>query len=312
MNFLKNFTTKAQGKITLVTHDGSFHTDDVFACALLSLMLEKKSDRYEVIRTRDMKIINEGDYVFDVGEIYNKDKNRFDHHQKGGAGKRLVGTTEIEYASFGLVWKKFGAEFCGSQKAADIIEKKLVAPVDAWDNGYELVQNKFPDVSPYFMQHMFFSLEPTWREKSLKIDKIFIKAVGMAKEILSREIIQAQDSIIAEEAVMKIYREAKDKKILVFDENYPSQYILSAFPEPLFIVYPRKTNGWWGAKAVRNDPKSFVNRKDFPKAWGGMREEDLQKLTRVEDAVFCHKGLYMAVAKTKDGAIALAQQALGE
>ena len=25
----------------LITHDGSFHSDDIFACATLSLMLEK-------------------------------------------------------------------------------------------------------------------------------------------------------------------------------------------------------------------------------------------------------------------------------
>ena len=75
-------------KKTLITHNGSFHTDDIFACATLSLMLEKKGEKFEIIRTRDEEIIKTGDYVFDVGGVYDEEGNRFDHHQKGGAGVR--------------------------------------------------------------------------------------------------------------------------------------------------------------------------------------------------------------------------------
>ena len=72
----------------LITHNGSFHADDIFACATLSLMLEKAGEKFEVIRTRDEEIIKTGDYVFDVGGIYDENLNRFDHHQTGGAGIR--------------------------------------------------------------------------------------------------------------------------------------------------------------------------------------------------------------------------------
>ena len=105
----------------LITHNGSFHADDIFACATLSLMLEKAGEKFEVIRTRDEEIIKTGDYVFDVGGIYDENLNRFDHHQIGGAGKRQGG---IEYSSFGLVWKKFGEEICGSKEVALTIDKK--------------------------------------------------------------------------------------------------------------------------------------------------------------------------------------------
>ena len=33
-------------KKILVTHNGSFHTDDVFACATLALMLEKENKSF--------------------------------------------------------------------------------------------------------------------------------------------------------------------------------------------------------------------------------------------------------------------------
>lgn len=297
----------------LITHNGSFHTDDVFAAATLAFYLEKKGEPYEIIRTRDEEIINNAkedeQYVFDVGEIYDETLNKFDHHQIGGAGKRDNG---IEYASFGLVWKKFGKELCTDQKVVDLIDKKLAASIDAWDNGVNLVENKYTEISPYFLQHIFFAMEPTWKEEDKNIDEMFLKSVEIAKGILSREIIQTQDAFLAEESVISIYKSSLDKRIIILDKNYPCQYTLNNFPEPLFVIYPRKTNNYWGAKAVRQDPKTFNNRKDFPKSWGGVRKEELQKLSGVEDAIFCHKGLFMAVAKSKEGAIALAQKALSE
>lgn len=289
--------------IKLITHNGSFHTDDIFAAAALSLVLEKENQEFEIIRTRDPQAIKDGDYIFDVGGIYNEITNRFDHHQPGGAGK---GKNGIEYSSFGLVWKKFGAELCGSQKAADIVNKKLISPIDAFDNGFDLVENK-NDISPYFIQHIFFAMEPTWREENLNKDEIFLKCVEIAKVILSREIIQANDTFLAEKLIEDIYRKTQDKRIIILDQNYPFEYILHNFPEPLFAIYPRKTDNSWGVKAVRKNPKTFKNRKDFPKSWGGLRDKELQKVTGVSDAMFCHRALFMAVAKSKEGAIKLAE-----
>ena len=103
----------------LITHNGSFHTDDIFAAAALSLMLEKKGDSFEIIRTHDPEAIEKGDYVFDVGGIYDEEKNRFDHHQKSFKEKR---ENDILYSSFGLVWKKYGLEISGSEKIAKIVE----------------------------------------------------------------------------------------------------------------------------------------------------------------------------------------------
>ncbi len=290
----------------LVTHDGSFHTDDVFACATLSLILEKQNIPFEIIRTRDAEIIKTGDIVFDVGSVYDALKNRFDHHQVGGAGKR---ENNIEYSSFGLIWKKFGIELCGNQKAVDFIDKKLVAPIDAWDNGFDLVTNN-NEIKPYYLQHIFFAMYPTWREENLNINELFLKSVEIAKNILIREIIQTQDMLLAEEMVINSYKNAEDKRIIVLDKNYPFEYILFNFPEPLFGIYPRKT-GDWGVKAIRADnPNTFKNRKNLPMSWGGLQNEDLQKISGVPDALFCHRALYLCAAKSKAGATKLAQIAL--
>src|SRR3989344_7176045 len=97
-------------KKKLITHNVSFHADDIFAAAALSIYLESKGEEVEIVRTRDEEIIKTGDYVFDVGGIYDESANRFDHHQAEGAGKRengLPAQAGIEYSSLGLGWKKF-------------------------------------------------------------------------------------------------------------------------------------------------------------------------------------------------------------
>jgi uncharacterized UPF0160 family protein len=88
-------------KMKIVTHAGSFHLDDLFAIATISLIYPD----IEIVRSRDKSEAASADFVVDVGDVNDTEKNRFDHHQEGGAGKREDGTP---YASFGLVWKKFG------------------------------------------------------------------------------------------------------------------------------------------------------------------------------------------------------------
>lgn len=293
-------------KKKLVTHNGSFHADDIFAAATLSLLLEKRGEDFEIIRTRDEEIIKTGDYVFDVGGIYDPEANRFDHHQKDFNEKRENG---ILYSSFGLVWKKFGKELSGSDKIKVLIDRHLAAPIDASDNGFDLIESKY-DTLPYFIQHFFHSMRPTWRETNVTNDQRFLECVKIAKMVLSREIIQAKDSMIAEEKVILSYKNSVDKRLIILDEDYPYQDILDDLLELLFVIYPRTNDNLWGIKAVRKNKLTFENRKNLPKSWAGLRDEELQKITGISDAIFCHRALFLAVTKTKEGAIKLAELAL--
>ena len=131
-------------KKKLITHNGSFHADDLFACATLILVMEIENMDYEIVRTRDMESIKNADYVFDVGGIYDADTNRYDHHQRGGAGARING---IPYSSFGLIWKHFGLKLCGGNMDAwQIIDEGIASPIDAGDNGIDIGELKFNDV----------------------------------------------------------------------------------------------------------------------------------------------------------------------
>ena len=123
----------------IVTHDSGFHSDDVFAVATVLLVLEKKGEEGIIVRSRDEDVISKADFVVDVGRIYNEENEKFDHHQIGGAGVR---ENSIPYASFGLVWKKYGEVLCGDSDVQKIMDKSLVQFIDALDNGINLFENK--------------------------------------------------------------------------------------------------------------------------------------------------------------------------
>ena len=120
-------------KKILVTHNGAFHADDLFATAILFILYNGKA---KIIRSRDLEIIKSADIVYDVGGEY--DGHRlFDHHQKGGAGARPNG---IPYSSFGLIWRAYGEKICGDKEVAEFIDEKIVQPIDAVDNGVDIAR----------------------------------------------------------------------------------------------------------------------------------------------------------------------------
>jgi uncharacterized UPF0160 family protein len=303
MNWLRN-------KKTVVVHPGGFHADDVFSVATLSLHLKVSPKRFNIIRTRDLEIIKRADYVFDVGFINNQE-TRFDHHQVGGAGTRDNG---IPFASFGSVWKSFGQEICQSKEVADYLDAKMVSVIDAEDCGVNITKSLFTNVVPFTVSDFIFHFNPTKKEGKENIDNVFLKAVLMARDILEREIKIAKELIeehhLSEELIKKIYNESSDKRILVLKEDILWKDIVNKFPEPLFVVVKNDSDDSFRVYGVRDDLTSFQYRKLFPESWGGKQKEDLVKICGVKDALFCHVGRFMCVAKTIEGAIALAQRVI--
>ncbi|MFA6355447.1 MAG: MYG1 family protein [Candidatus Paceibacterota bacterium] len=283
-----------------VTHNGAFHADDLFATATLSIL---NNSNIKIVRTRDNELINKGDYVYDVGGVYDPSVNRFDHHQMGGAGIRSNG---ISYSSFGLVWKKFGEKICGSLEIALKIDEKLVQAIDANDNGINLFEVK-KGVAPYLIQDMFFNFRPSWKEEQ-DHDSCFEKLVPFVVKILNREIIQTKDRLEAESIVKRAYENAEDKRVIIFDGSYPWSDTIDTYNEPLYVI--SKKGDTWRAEAVRKDKFKFETRKPFPIEWAGKRDEEIIKITGVSDAVFCHNGRFLVVAKTKEGIIELVKKAL--
>lgn len=296
-------------KKILVTHDGNFHTDDIFATAVISIF---EKGNIKIIRTRDKEIFKTADYLYDVGGEEKESENKFDHHQKGGAGFRKNG---VPYASFGLVWKKFGPKICnGDLAVVERIDKNIVCPIDAIDNGVDICKNIFEDIFPYDVNKIFLSENPTWKEDFNNLDLIFKKQVSKAIILLKRELKIAKDDIEGEKILENVCLLAENKNIIILDQNMPRylyQNFLSKYREPVYIILPSKNNNNWKIEAIRKNEKTMESRKTFPVGWRGeLNKEKLAEVSGVDDIVFCHNSGFLCETKTKDGAISLANKAI--
>src|SRR5690349_10931316 len=160
----------------VATHPGNFHADDVFAVAVLGLA----HGPLEVVRTRDEAALAAADFRVDIGWRSDPATGDFDHHQRGGAGERPNG---IRFASFGLVWRAYGARLCdGSQTVADRIDEVLVQGVDANDTGQTISQPTIDGAGPFTVSMAISACNPNWDEPSTGADKdaAFAQALDFA------------------------------------------------------------------------------------------------------------------------------------
>lgn len=292
-----------------VTHNGAFHADDLFATATLSIL---NNGNIKIIRTRDPKMFLRGDYVYDVGGENDPERNKFDHHQKGGGGVRENG---IPYAAFGLVWKKYGEQICGSKEVAHYIENKIVCSIDASDVGFDISKPTIKDVYKYSAESIFLSESPTWKEDNKYIDKIFEKQVKKIAPLLKREIKIAKDDIDGINKLINSYNNSIDKRIVVSDSDFPRyllQDTLSKLPEPVYLVYPSSKSPTWKVEAIKKSPETMESRKPFPDIWRGFLDGDpkAEEVISIKGVIFTHPTGFYAQVKTKEGAIALANKAL--
>lgn len=297
-------------KILIATHAGSFHTDDVFAAATLHLYLKKQKQPYTLVRTTDPDVLAKADIVFDIGRIYDEQTNRFDHHQKGGAGQRENG---IPYAAFGLVWKTYGPLLCESLELAQEIDRYFVQAVDASDNGVDLFEKKFSDVSLNTLESVVGSFNLSFDENEDLVDEHFSEIASFATRILERVIHQTKAQYVVNARVKELYQEQGQGELLVVDEMFgrvPIAIAAQNFSDVLYFVYPGKRDGNWNVYATRVSQDSFKSKKPFPESWQGLQGDELATATGVSDAVFCHNSGFLCVAKTKEGALLLAKKAL--
>lgn len=283
----------------IVTHNEKFHADEIFACASLLLIFPDS----KIIRSRDENDFRKADIRVDVGEKNNPETLDFDHHQRGGAGYRENG---FPYASFGLVWKEFGKKICKNEEISKKIDRKLVQTIDALDFGYDFFT--YSDIYPYTISDMISAFNPSWEEDD-NSNEIFFELLEIAKKIINREIIKASGVINAKDFVENAIKYSPSLEYLILDKNCPWKDVIKYDEVFLYVIFPSSDNKWM-AQAVPDRYKSFQNKKDFPESWAGLRTEDLQKVTGVEDALFCHPNRFICAAESKEGIIKMVELAL--
>lgn len=299
INITKDFETAK-----FVTHAGKFHADEVFG----TVLLEKIFDNVQLIRLAEVDAFNlEGKIVFDIGG------GKFDHHQIGGNGARESG---IKYAAFGLLWKEYGKELLNKMNAENVedcykmFDKNFVLFIDAGDNGQIPFENI--DIKLETLSDVIEGFNPNWDEDT-DSDIKFMEAIEIARKIFNNKIESVIAKCKAKEFVEHAIEESQNC-ILVLKQFMPYQeFVLeSANPKAqgiLYAVFKSNRNGY-NVRALPAKLGSFENRKKLPEKWCGLRNEELQKVTGVKTATFCHNAGFICVAETMEDAMKLAELAV--
>lgn len=288
---------------TAGTHDGAFHADDVMAGAAL----RRGNSEIKFVRTRNAQALAGCDIRFDVGGQFGPAD--YDHHQKEGAGVRENG---IPYAAAGLIWQAYGADLCGSEAVAAEVDRILMQQIDAVDNGVMLWNElAFDGVLPVTVTSLLGGFNPTWQEGE-NFNAAYEQAVTFAALVLERSIANARAKVEAPAFVRNAIMAATDPRLLVFSKYVGSwqEVVIPEAPKALFVVFP--SAGSWRLQTVPTAIGKTDQRKQLPEAWAGADSATLSTLTGVVDATFCHKGRFIAGAKSRDGALKLAELALVE
>jgi uncharacterized UPF0160 family protein len=300
----------------VVTHSGAFHADDAMAFAILVAA----HGEITLVRTRDAEIIAAADVAFDVGNVFDPAARRFDHHMID-APKRPDGTP---YSSAGLIWREFGIQAIRTfvrenitddeaEKIRDIVDQGIILEIDLIDNG-------IGKAGAGHVSDLIDSMNPTFIERASALkaglseaenqEAHFRNAAKIADRLLAAACGAALAEIKAVELVRIAAETADDPRILVLEAGVPSGSAIFSLglDQVLYVIRPGRDE--WTCSAVPPEPDSFAQRLPLPERWAGLRDVELAEASGIQDAVFCHKARFVCGARSKEGAIAMAQAAI--
>lgn len=281
---------------SLGTHDGSFHADEVTACALL--LLFDLIDADKIVRTRNIEVLKRCEYVCDVGGVYDPQLKLFDHHQQEYQGPlSSAGMILLYLFNVGIL----------SAKERLFFDNAIITGVDAHDNGKELHSK---GVCTY--SQVISNFNPVSYNVSPKAqDDAFFEAVAFALSHLRRMWERYRYTQSCRQVVAEAMQHGKD--YLMFDHPIPWLEIffeMDGVNHPaLFVVMPSGQH--WKLRGIPPSLEEKMKvRLPLPHHWAGLSEADLQGITKIPGAIFCHKGRFISVWETKEAALAALQQIL--
>lgn len=277
-------------------HDGSFHADEVTACALLALF--NLIDEDKIVRTRDPQKLQLCEYVCDVGGEYDPLKKHFDHHQADYHGS---------YSSAGMILAYLRDQKIINEKEYNFFNQSLIIGVDDHDNGRAPQINGYCFFSNVISNYTPISYETNEEEENATFHEAFNFVLGHLKRMLERFHYNQQCRGIVDESMKK------NKDCLMFDRAISWQdsfFELGGKGHPAkFVIMP--TRGHWKLRAIPPDPEHRMDvRLPLPKAWAGLSDEDLVTASKIPGAIFCHKGRFVSVWKTREDALRALEIAL--
>ncbi|MGG7581762.1 MYG1 family protein [Rhizobium sp. Nf11,1] len=296
----------------LVTHSGGFHADEL----LSSVILTRLFPQARLIRSRAPEWITPAPdrIIYDVGGAYDPAGGIFDHHQRG-APLREDGQP---YSSFGLIWKHYGREYLVASGLPDhhvealhsAFDTGFVLPIDLTDNGALSPSGPLAGLT---LPALLETLKPVFDEEEPEADdRAFQAALAIARSFIDAGIAQRAAKLRAEAVVYRAIEAAGQGRILELPRGMPFRpsIVKAGADHLLFVVHPREKD--WCVTGIRRGDDGFELRADLPATWAGLTNSELEAVCGIEGASFCHNGRFIAAAKTREAALAMAELAVQE
>ncbi|MEM6925939.1 MAG: MYG1 family protein [Myxococcota bacterium] len=276
--------------LVVATHDGPFHADDVMAVALLRTFVDPDAT---VVRTRDPARIDQADIVVDVGAIFDPAQGRFDHHQSSYQGP---------LSSAGMILQWLTDESTIDAELGARLKVGAVDYVDEVDNG-----RTAPDPNvPCFPRIVEALNQPARTHEAF--DRAFDQAVALAQAWLHGWKAQHERVLEARRVIGAAMAEAERQgtRVIALEEYLPwkeAYFGHGGATHPTDYLLHPGTDGSWRIVAIPPKLGDFSQKRSLPLAWAGLTDSDLEAVTGIPGSVFCHKNRFIAVFRTKDGAL---------
>ncbi|EDV93543.1 GH19378 [Drosophila grimshawi] len=332
---------KRSPPLTIGTHNGIFHCDEVVACFMLKQLPEYENA--EIFRSRDINALRDKcDIIMDVGGEFDHKKKWYDHHQL--TFKDTFSTVcpdfsddfDIRLSSAGLIYCFYGERVIQSillrERKMELsqpnlklaflqIYRNFINELDAIDNGVPMLEGGEPryKISTHLSARIAM-LNPSWQDTNVDVDARFQLAMATAgKEFVDNVLEVACSWIAARDHVRHALEQAKSVlasgEILLLETFCPwkahlfdleKEYGLEGVPK--LVIFNDGSS--WRVAGVPITPSSFQGRKFLPRPWRGLRDEELSQLAAVKDLIFVHHTGFIGGAKTKEAALAMAKMSM--
>lgn len=296
----------------LVTHNGGFHADELMS----SVVLTRLYPDAQIVRSRAGEWITPGAdrIIYDVGGAYDAEARIFDHHQRG-APLRDDGQP---LSSFGLIWRHFGRQYLAAmhvpvehiEAVYASFDANFVLPVDLVDNGAVNVSVAGP-LAAMTLPGLLETLKPDFDEADPDAEtRAFHTALTIARAFAEARVQRSAAKLRAESVVLAAIAVAGPGRVLELPQGMPFRpaIVKARADHLLFVVHPRQQD--WCVTGIRSGEDGFALRADLPAAWAGLTGADLEAASGVAGASFCHNGRFIAAAKTREAALAMAALAV--
>lgn len=298
----------------LVTHSGGFHADELLSSVILTRLFPEA----KIVRSRAPEWITPGAgrVIYDVGGAYDAEAQIYDHHQRG-APLREDGQP---YSSFGLIWKHYGRDYLAASDVPEVhveavhasFDRSFVLPVDLVDNG-ALSPSIAGPLAGLTLPALLETLKPVFDETDPDADeRAFHAALAIARSFVEASVGRSAAKLRAEAVVHQAIVATGEGRVLELPMGMPFRpaIVKAGADHLLFVVHPRDKD--WTLTGIRRADEGFELRADLPAAWAGLTNEALEVACGVAGATFCHNGRFIAAAKTREAALAMAELAVVE